>query len=122
MPAGGTGRNWSRAETVRENELRKPAEQEFIEPFGSIQRNPVAGAGDLLVPPRALDELAGGAHPRAVQVAIAVGPDAERRSGDRGEFAARAGHLRGEVGAVPVQRGGERAGAGQVGDRAVEVG
>src|SRR5215469_8024628 len=108
-------RNWSRSEPVRDDELRKPAEQEFVEPFRSIQRNPVAGAGDLLVPPRALDELAGGAHPRA------VGPDAERRGGDRGELAARAGHLRGEVSAVPVQRGGQRAGARQVGDRAVDV-
>src|SRR5215469_15491065 len=122
MPAGRNRTDLESAETVRKNELREPAEQEFVEPFRSIHRDPVAGAADLLVPPRALDELAGGAHPRAVQVAIPVGPDAERRGGDRGELAARAGQLRGEVSAVPVQRGGERAGAGQVGDRAVEVG
>src|SRR5215469_9226865 len=121
MPAGRNRTDLESAETVRKDELRKPAEQEFVEPFRSIQRNPVAGAGDLLVPPRALDELAGGAHPRAVQVAIAVGPDAERRGGDRGELAARAGHLWGEVSAVPIQRGGERAGARQVDDRAVDV-
>ena len=75
----------------------------------------------FLVAPRGLHELPRGAHPLAVQVQVAVRPDAERGRGHRGELGRRGGRSRREVGAIPVERRGERARLGQAGDGAVDV-
>ena len=48
----------------------QPVEQQVVQPFRRVERHPVARAGNLLVPPRSLDEFRRGLHPLTVEVVI----------------------------------------------------
>src|SRR3954451_3305625 len=110
------------AKLFRFGPLAEEAEQKLVDALRLVDLHPVRGALDVLVAPRACDELTGRGDPILGQIVVAAAPDAERVGLDRGERRTRLElALRVQVRAVPVQPRGQRAGLRQLLDVAVGV-
>src|SRR5439155_18165709 len=107
---------------ARAQNSAKELEQEIVDLLGRIELQPVARALDAFVAPVSGDVLARAEHWIFRQVVVAAAPQPERRRGHRGDGRPRLElALRTDVRAVPVQPGGERAGAREVLEVAFEI-
>src|SRR5512132_3090972 len=101
-------------------------QQEPVDLVGGVDRDPVVDPLEAFVAPGALHVACGEGHLGFGEGGVVGRPDAEGGAGDRGEVEA-GGVVGGEpggvvVGPVPVEAGGQGAGAGEVGELAVQVG